>query len=172
MRGCRVWSHGNRRLEVDSVWQSADVSEGTEHDWAVLLTDRKIRGDVGRLHAMPVDRDDLLDLVSRQSPVRLLYRYRPAAQGDCRLLPSPIAGPSVELLLNYSCRGYPGLSGSPVVVSLDGEPVVLGIHVGWRINQPGEVATRVSMARFVDAAILDALRAAGAQAQQRRTERR
>jgi hypothetical protein len=55
------------------------------------------------------------------------------------------------------------LSGAPLLVAVDQQPVVIGIHVGWRtlLGESGGV----SIGRSLDSEIYEAINAAARQAQ-------
>jgi hypothetical protein len=67
----------------------------------------------------------------------LLYSDR-SGLGDCNLLGSPwVQGDELSYgIFAHSCRTRPGLSGTPIVVRIAGEPVAIGINLGYRLRPP------------------------------------
>lgn len=141
-------------------------------DWAVLLVDGRLRGEVGRLRPASVSGAYWSQLAVAQAPVRLVLRQAEAADGDCHLRPllAPYDYQPTDLLL-YSCPGppdrsrAPGLSGSPIVTRADGRTVVVGIHLGWglQVFDDGRLHP-ISIGRPIDAEISAAITAAAEQA--------
>ena len=101
----------------------------------------------------------LEQLVTDKARVRLVLRYADAAQSDCRL-----EAWTAQRLLAHTCVAYPGTSGSPLVVGVEREPVVIGLNVGSQLEWDGKKLDRVSVARPIDAAIIAAIVAAEAAA--------
>jgi len=141
-------------------------------DWAVLLVDGRLRGEVGRLPPGNVSGSYWSQLAVAEAPVRLVLREAEATDGDCHLRPllAPYDYAPTDLLL-YRCPGppdrsrAPGLSGSPIVTGADGRTVVVGIHLGWglQVFDDGRLHP-VSIGRPIDAEISAAITAAAEQA--------
>ena len=156
-----------RPYRIAEVFRAAvaDEPHGQSHDWAVLLVKHRLGGHVGRLRPVHVTADGLMRLATEEAPVRLLLRQADVRQGDCRLM-SPGVGPEEFAdTMVYSCRSVPGLSGSPILTSMDGRMVVIGIHLGWGLLPIDGGRLRViSMGRPIDAEITSAITAAVAAA--------
>jgi hypothetical protein len=157
LRECRVMARG-KAYPIRAVWRSS----GTEpaDDWAVLVS-RRLAGDVQRLRPGEVTPEWLEPLAARGAPVRVVLRYAGAAQSDCRfeqrvLAPWP--------LVPHSCVGYAGMSGSPLVVGVSGEALVIGLHVGSMLEFDGTKLDFVSVGRAIDAELSAAIGAAAARA--------
>jgi hypothetical protein len=87
------------------------------------------------------------------------------SQRECQVLAGAdtLAADLAKGLLTYSCKAGPGLSGAPLLVAVDQQPVVIGIHVGWR-KQLGQ-SVGFSVGRWLDGEIYEAIDAAVRQAQ-------
>jgi hypothetical protein len=158
-RDCRVLVRGKRHV-ITEVWHAGGDRVGAEHDWAVLLTQR-IVGDVHRWRPARASGEWLANAVARGAPVRLVRRYADAPQTDCHL-EAKTADP--RLLLAHSCTTYPGQSGLPLVIALDGarDPVLLGVHIGSQWSWAGTRLSFTSVARPLDAEISATIDAAAA----------
>jgi len=142
-------------------------------DWAVLVLNGRLRGEVGRLRPGSVSGAYWSQLAGAAAPVRLVFRVAEATAGDCHLrrLLAPYDYAPTDLLL-YSCPGppdrsrAPGLSGSPIVTGADGRTVVVGIHLGWglQILDDGRLHP-ISIGRPISAEISAAIAAAAEEAQ-------
>jgi len=154
-RDCRVLARGKAHA-IKDVWHAGGNLEGPEHDWAVLLTER-IAGEVQRWRAARFLPESLAELVSDAAGVRLVLRYAGAVQSDCRLDPRATAALT---LLAHSCVTYPGISGSPLVIGIGLEPLLIAIHVGSQLQWNGTELDIVSVARPLDSEIFAAIEAA------------
>ena len=148
---CKIVARGKEH-DIEQVWNAGGSSP--EHDWAVLLTQR-IAGDVRRWRAEEVAPSWLDRLVAERSRVRLVMRYADATQSDCHL-----EGWTAHRLLTHTCVTYPGLSGSPLVVGVDLEPVLIALHVGTELRWDGREIDMASVARPLDAPVIAAIEAA------------
>jgi len=167
-RDCRVLVRGKRHV-IAEVWHAGGNRVGTEHDWAVLLT-QHISGDVHRWRPAQAPGEWLAGAVASAAPVRLVRRYADEPQSDCRL-EAKTADP--RLLLAYSCITYPGQSGLPLVIALDREPepVLIGVNVGTQSTWAGTKLDFTSVARPLDAEISATIEAAAMRAQTMRRRR-
>lgn len=166
-RECRILGAGNRTYRIEAVWRATEDASDSSRDWAVLLVDRKLEGDVARLRPGQVTVDGMLRLAAEEAPVRLLSRNPAVRQRDCNLLPIDDATLGASLdgpMMLYSCRGAPGLSGSPIVANIEGRPLVIGVHVGWGFAWTDGRVRVVSVGHPIDAQIATALMAAAARA--------
>jgi hypothetical protein len=160
-RDCRVLVRGERHV-IAEVWHAGGDRVGTEHDWAVLMTQR-ISGDVHRWRPAQAPGEWLASAVDRAAPVRLVRRYADELQSDCRL-EAKTADP--RLLLAYSCITYHGQSGLPLVIALDREPepVLIAVNIGTLSIWAGTKLDFTSVARPLDADISATIEAAAARA--------
>jgi hypothetical protein len=136
-RRCRVLARGAQHA-IEQVWRAQAEAGDPLHDWAVLVT-RRIRGDLRRWRVAAVADTWLAQLVADRARVRLVLRYAAEAQTDCRL-----EGWTAQRLLAHTCVTYPGTSGSPLVVGVDLEPVVIAVHVGSQLDWNGTELDMVS----------------------------
>jgi hypothetical protein len=158
LHDCRVLVRGKPQTIVE-VWRGGDRAT-PEADWAVLLT-RRIGGHVQRWRAARPSLEWLVGAVAQQAPVRLVLRYADAAQSDCHLEPRTL---DLQRLIAHSCVTYPGTSGSPLVMAIDGEPTLIGIHLGTQLLFDGRKLDFVSVARPVDGEVGAAVASAIARA--------
>src|SRR5687768_11735885 len=127
VRDCRVLVRGKAQSVIE-VWRDGDQTD-FETDWAVILT-KRIAGDVQRWRPARPSAEWIAAAVAEKAPVRLVLRYADPAQSDCRLEPRT---PEPQWLLAHTCVTYPGTSGSPLVMAIDGEPRLIGMHIGTQI---------------------------------------
>ncbi|HET7132622.1 MAG TPA: hypothetical protein VFJ95_10265 [Gammaproteobacteria bacterium] len=168
-RDCRILGAGRRAYRIEAAWRPMGDAFDTSHDWAVLLVSRRLKGDVVRLKPGQVTVDGMLRLAAQRVPVRFVSRNSDLPQRDCNLLPIDEATLGAQpdgLIMLYSCRGAPGLSGSPIVASVDGRPLLIGIHVGWGFRWLGGRLSVVSLGHAVDAQIAAALAKAAVRARE------
>jgi hypothetical protein len=163
-RRCHVFANGAQR-SIEQVWRAHGHAADPEHDWAVFVTQR-VKGDLKRWRVAAVAESWLEQLVADRARVRLVLRFAAAAQTDCRL-----EAWTSQRLLAHTCVTYPGTSGSPLVVGVDLEPVIIGLHVGSQLNWNGKELDMASVARPLDAAVIAAVETAATQALQPRVGR-
>ena len=156
-RACRILARGKEHL-IEAVWHAGGYAAGPEHDWAVLVSER-IKGELRRWRATEAGASWLEQLVADNARVRLVLRYADATQSDCQL-----EAWTTQRLLVHTCVTYPGTSGSPLVVGVELEPVLIGLHVGSQWSFDGQKLDVVSVARPLDAAVIAAIDAAAAAA--------
>lgn len=117
----------------DTVGEIVDVRTGPAHpenltefssDWAILRTRRRLPDETPRLRVLAAGAVD-------QGEVSLLVR--PVDRKPCDVQQSPAAFSSDPGLLIHGCRSRQGLSGTPLVVQVEGEPFVVAVHVGHTI---------------------------------------
>jgi hypothetical protein len=168
VRNCRVIADG-REYAVHDMWRTAGDSPRPEDDWAVVLSER-IRGDLVRWRVAALDDEVREKLLNESARVRLVLRYaNNEAQTSCHL--ESRAG-TPRGLLPHSCITYPGMSGSPMVLGVEHEPVVIGVHVGSGLEWNGWKIELVSVARPIDAPVIEAIAAATERAAQSAKRRR
>jgi hypothetical protein len=165
LRDCRILARGKEHA-IEGVWHAGSYAAGPEHDWAVLVSER-IKGELRRWRATEATEGWLEQLVTDHAHVRLVLRYADAVQSDCRL-----EAWTAQRLLAHTCVTYPGTSGSPLVVGVELEPVLIGLHVGSQLSWDGKTLDMVSVARPLDAAVIAAIDAAAATAAGPRKRRR
>lgn len=161
---CRVLGARGESYRIEYAWRGTGEDHDGIEDWAVLLVRRRVGGDVGRLRVAQVTPDGLLRLAAQQAPVRLV---RTADAGDCNLY--PFADAALEArpgstLFFYSCPTAPGLSGSPILASIEGRPLLIAIHVGWSIRAVDHGLRPAAVGRPIDAEIVSAMSAASTRA--------
>jgi hypothetical protein len=134
-----------------------------------VLSER-IRGDLVRWRVAALDDEVREKLLNESARVRLVLRYaNNEAQTSCHL--ESRAG-TPRGLLPHSCITYPGMSGSPMVLGVEHEPVVIGVHVGSGLEWNGWKIELVSVARPIDAPVIEAIAAATERAAQSAKRRR
>ena len=165
LQDCVVLGREAERYEVAAVWNPGRHEIHVAHDWAVLLTKGRLGGRVGRLRSAYASAGTLPELTAGEIRVRLLRPDGNPVRGDCRVLSGveSLAGDIALGLLAYTCRARPGLSGSPLLVGAEQQPVMIGIHVGWRMRLGGSGG--VSVGRSLDGEIREAIDAAILRAQ-------
>ena len=157
LRNCRILARGKAHA-IEAVWHAGGYAAGPAHDWAVLLSER-IKGEPRRWRVAEAAQSWLGQLVADNARVRLVLRYADAAQSDCRL-----EAWTAQRLLAHTCNAYPGTSGSPLVVGVEGEPVLIAFHIGSQLEWDGKKLDVVNVARPLDTAVISAIDAAAAAA--------
>jgi hypothetical protein len=161
---CRVIGPDNRFYRIESVWRGRASEAGNADDWAVLLTKRRLEGHVGRLRVGQLTDDAVARLTSEHAPVRLVLRNPDLPRRDCALSEFASAAKGIGLI-SYSCLSAPGSSGSPLIASIGGRALLIGIHLGWGFGRESDGRVRVvSIGRAIDAEIAAAITAAAEQA--------
>ena len=156
---CRAIARG-KRYPVDALWRSPTIEADWQNDWAVLLT-RGLGDHIRRLRPGYMTPAALARLVTEQAPVRLVLRYGDETQSDCHLEQSPDA--HAPLVLN-SCVSYAGLSGTPLIAMIEGQPIVIATLVGSRLEWDGARFKSGSIAHALDLDVAAAIAAAVARA--------
>jgi hypothetical protein len=157
-RGCSIHGEQRRSYAIANAWRGA-VAGTKEHDWAVLLSERRLGADARRLRYAYFEPEVWSQLSAQQAPVQLLLRRVEAEKDTCRLGRTWLSSHQLAAgLFTHSCRSWEGHSGSPIVIGLDGELVVIGIQLG-RIHKPlsGDGPPLLGLGRRIDAAIEAAL---------------
>ena len=145
LRDCHAIARGKHYL-VQAVWRSSAIEGDWQHDWAVLLT-RGLGDGIRRLRPGLMTPPALARLMSERAPVRLVLRYADEAQSDCRVEPGRYTQPP---LLSISCVSHAGLSGTPLVAMIEGEPIMIATLVGSRLEWDGGRFISGSVVRAVD----------------------
>lgn len=132
-RDCRVYGGQQSPARIAAYWLSEDQEPGTDHDWVVLMTRSPLPDSIGRLRVGQVSESDWAQLVTDETPVDVMLFSAELDQSDCQVL---------ELLprrgvFSHSCAGWAGLSGAPIVLSVDGSPVVIGIQIASTVRPSG-----------------------------------
>jgi len=141
------------RFGAVTATEGAELAEGQalefEQDWALLRTAMALPGEHRRL---PLAAFDVLP----DGEVSLL---KPAIVTEpCALLEPPEEEADPRLIF-HSCDSLPGMSGTPLVALVAGEPHIVGIHLGGMIYLDRDGA-RYSVARRVSDEVVTALLAA------------
>ncbi len=145
-------------LPIAAVWRPDRFRSGYSDDWAVLLLRGQLMGTVSRHPLAPVERPDLKEMISNDSAVRLPLRFAPTER-PCELTQDRLLQEQVESgLLAHNCEAWRGHSGSPILIELDGQTYVLGLHLGsrWLFD----TSEALPLGRYVDRQIADAVSAA------------
>ena len=124
----------------------------------MLLLRGRLTGAVSRYPLAPVERPDLNEMISNDSTVRLPLRFapteRPCELTQDRLLPEQVNNG----LLAHNCEAWLGHSGSPILIDLDRQTHILGLHLGSRWIF--ETSEALPLGRYVDRRVVDAVSAA------------
>jgi hypothetical protein len=159
---CRVLGAHSLPYRITNVWRSPRGDAGMADDWAVLLVEGRLEGDVGRLAPAKVSGDEWTELADGGAPVRVLLRQADPREGDCHLrqLTVPYEYLPTELLV-YFCGATTraaGLSGSPLLIGVEGRPFVIGVHLGWGLQMLDDGRLHaVSLGRPIDGEVAAAI---------------
>jgi len=154
-RACSVVGAEDRRYLIEDVWRPSSRSRGAADDWAVLVTERRLRGDVKRLRTLTTERAFRQQLAENELPVRLPLRFI-GAERACHLVQPGLSGAGLAVeLFGHTCRAWSGHSGSPILTAVEDEMYILGIHLGSRWSFEERASLRIG--RFLDAEMLEAI---------------
>jgi len=157
-RSCVVIGEHARSYRIDSVWRPLEPHGPLTDDWAVLRTERRIRGNFRRLRIAQLDQLVGKQMTAEPLPVRLPLLH-PPAEHNCSLSGSSLSEAEQSAgLFAHDCRAWQGHSGSPILVSIDEKVLLIGFHLGTR--RVFEDRVTLKLGRQLDAAILDAIAAA------------
>jgi hypothetical protein len=159
-RKCRVLLGGRAYAIAEVVHAGGDLG-GAQHDWAVIILERRIVGDVHRWRVGRAAPDWLANAAGVRAPVTPVLRRPDAVGGECRVEPQV---PDRGVLFAHSCVAHPGTSGSPLVVAVDAGsvtvPTLIAIHIGTEMRWQGTKLDFVSVAHPIDAEVAGAIEAA------------
>lgn len=161
-RSCQI-----RGLEEDEGAIARIIAPPDRHevdfvdDWAVLVTERRLPRDLPRLRA-----------AGFVQPPRgeIAIVARAAEHHPCQLTEGPDRL-AHEALLFHDCPSRAGLSGTPLVGEIDGEPFVIGVHLGRARLLPANDQSW-SVARRLNGEFSDALIAVVEEERRRRSRQR
>lgn len=148
-RSCHV------RGVPDWMGEIVDVRTGTpaaghhtdfSADWSILRTRRRLPDETPRLRVLASDGID-------EGELSLLVR--PVERAPCGIHrpPATLSDPG---LIIHGCRSRQGLSGTPLVTQIDGEPYVVALHVGQALAL-GDELEAFGIARRLNGEFLAAL---------------
>lgn len=110
-------------------------------DWIVLVTAGRLEGNIGRLRVAALPPRSLERMIQERAPLRLMLYSASAEQDDCTFAPNYWTAKELELgIFAHSCRTWEGTSGAPIVVDIDGAPVVVAMNVGRRLSLSKEAS--------------------------------
>ena len=144
VRGERL-SFGRITRIVTSAPAANELGDFSQ-DWAIIRTRSRLAATTTRLRAAALDD-------AGHGEISML---RAAVAGDpCEITPAPdqIVEPS---LIFHDCRSRPGISGSPLLVSIAGQPYVIGIQLGQYVML-NEHSRQYSVGRRLNGQFLQSL---------------
>ncbi len=158
IRTCFLIGYAGRQYPIEAIWHPEQRGRGFTDDWAVILVVGRLSGHVARLRIAPLAHPELQQMISNDAPVRLPLRFAPSER-ECELTQSRLTVVEVrDGLLAHNCQAWSGHSGSPILINLEGQRYVLGIHLGSRWIFERNAPLRLG--RYVDAKISAAIEAA------------
>lgn len=166
-RRCSVVDPEDRLYAIDMVWRPVPRGRGSVDDWAVLLTERRLEGDLDRVRVLAANQESWSRMARNEAPLRLPLRFS-GGERACRLERPEVAGDDLAAqLFGHTCRAWSGHSGSPILTNVEGEAYLLGIHLGSRWIFERQASQHIG--RYLDAEIIRTIRAAAAQGGRRNT---
>lgn len=152
---CALVAGEDSRLPIVAMWRPETHGRGSTDDWAVLISAGGLSGRAGRLRTLQPYSPELEELMTSDASVRLPLRFPPGERA-CELKPSKLTVLDVRAgLFAHNCISWAGHSGSPVLVNVEGKPVVLGLHLGSRWLQADQISLKIG--RYIDTAIVTAI---------------
>lgn len=162
-KNCFIRVNGKNRRVIHHIILANDFMPGSTNDWALVVF-RKIKTKNLVRYRIPnyFESDKFDTLADLRTEVlfaesRGLYNVRQR----CQILPRESAGfygDKFEGFVSHNCKVFPGQSGSPVFSKVDGEDVLLGIHIGrsYALNFSSSAATKqYGYLRVFDNNVLD-----------------
>ena len=155
---CSVVGPEKRQYGVDAIWRSVARGRGSIDDWAVIATDRRLRGRIERQAVRVLPPTPGPPPEAGATTVRLPLLFF-GAERACSLTATESAGVYLDAkLFGHTCRAWSGHSGSPILVVYDGDVFVMGIHLGSRWIFERQASLKIG--RFVDNAVIEAIQSA------------
>lgn len=134
-RDCLIVGTKDSPVKIADVWLPSQARQSRGRDWALLMTETPLTGNVGRFRLGLVQQDSLQKLLLDEAPIRIVLNMN-QADVECRMLGREwVSSDFVEVgVFANSCRSMPGMSGAPIVIRYGQRDVVIGIHQGqaWR----------------------------------------
>ena len=148
LSACQVRAPGGEYVGIAEMRRAgAYLDEGD--DWLVLRTAERLPESAvrfGLARAGPADINHLPGIVILSS--------RQGAQCDIR--PDNVRLGEGRLFA-HDCNTRPGHSGSPILISLNGEPTVIGVHIGRLMEFSTSEQFVLGVGRWIDASIEQAV---------------
>lgn len=144
---CQVRAAGGEYVEISASRQSA-VYRDEGDDWIILRTAGPLPSSILRygLARARSGADDLPDVAVLSSGLG----------ADCHVRDEDVHSGQGRLFA-HDCDTRPGISGSPIVVLLDGELTAIGIHIGRRLEFSAGEQQVLGVGRWIDTAIEQAV---------------
>ena len=156
LAGCRVQWQQQELSVISSRQGQGDKVAG---DWAVLTLNGRFQGQPQRFIWRAVAPDDFRSFTKASHKVYVL-RHRNGVVGQGCATHIPTRGLKDEsdqnTVLVADCLTIPGMSGAPVMVKMDGLPVMVGLSIGQRFDlshQDLEWKRRTNVIRLIDVGV-------------------
>lgn len=157
-KDCIVKDYKGRKYALNALYVPNDITPGGERDWAIIRLEKISDPDIVRFSLPEFSKD--ASVAFRRTIRDINF---PKARGIgyntqlCHSMPADHAGLEFGNILAHDCRAISGQSGSPISVSLEDAPVLVGLHLGTgfiiRSKYTGK-AERLGYFRFIDEQML------------------
>ncbi len=147
-----VVAYRGQRLTISYLQRGRGA--GTQADWAVLRLAGRFDNTAPRLLWQVLGADELRGFFRRRTQVHLLKFANGETGRACRVRqpPADLSDESDRsLVMTGDCITFPGMSGAPVLASLNNRPVLVGVHIGQRfsLNPAAEVPLSANLMRLL-----------------------
>ena len=158
---------GEERLEITEAHLSEDYEPGEiASDWAVLVLDGRFTSARERLPWQPFPLAIADQHIQAEGVVHILRHGNgePGSACEARIPQSTLKdSEDRDVIIVADCTTFPGMSGAPVVVSVNNAPAVIGVNIGIRYDltlKDPEWKRAVNVIRLLDAGMDAGLQAA------------
>lgn len=144
---CQIRAGGGEYRAIAATRQTAEYHDEGD-DWVILRTAEPLpetvtRFGLARARAAAGQLPDIAILASRIGQA-------------CEIRNESVRS-GQGALFAHDCDTRPGQSGSPIIISLNGQPTVIGIHVGQLLEFSAGQQRAMGVGRWIDASIEQAV---------------
>ena len=145
---------GDQSLDITSVIRGS--GRGAYSDWAVVSLSGRFSGEVQRYWWQAVAPDQFSQLQQEHGHVVMLKHHNGHQGTNCQVH-IPKFGLKDETdqntVLLADCTIIPGMSGAPVLATVDGVAAMVGLNIGYRYDlsgEPIEWKQKAAVVRLID----------------------
>lgn len=128
---CIAQDYKGQNYRINALYVPQDIAPGGERDWALIRLEKVKASEIVRF-SLPSFHLASADAFRNTIQKVTFAKARGIGFNTqiCQSLPADHAGMDEGNILAHNCRAISGQSGSPISVSLDNQPILVGIHLG------------------------------------------